>query len=125
MPEEKEPQVTEPKSEEEKKHEGAYRFLTNLPEGLEASNWQLREWAKQYNETICIKREPNEEVDGWYFYFPDGKREKIAPRGSSKPNSYLVYYSNGEVRLSRAGPRGIEVRYATKYKIPSTDKEEL
>ncbi len=80
---------------------------------------------KQYNETICIKQEPNEEVDGWYFYFPDGKREKIAPPGSSKPNTYLIYYSNGDVRLSKGGPMGIEVRYTIKYKKSSADEEEL
>ena len=54
-----------PEGENRKTHEEAYRFLTNLPEGLEASDVRLKDLAKKYNETICIKTAPEQTEKGW------------------------------------------------------------
>jgi len=105
-----------PKSEEQKKHEEAYRFLSNLPEGMGTSDWQLKEWAKKYNETICISVAPQQSEKDWYVYY-DGKGTRIAPivDPAKRPRAYLVYYPSGTVHVTQH-PSGIEVKYATPFK---------
>lgn len=106
----------EVKSEQQKRHEEADRFLSNLPEGLSTSDANLKEWAKKYNETICIPVQAQQAENNWTVYY-DGKGSKIAPivNPGERPRVFLVYYSNGSVQVSRQ-PMGIEVKSATPLK---------
>lgn len=101
---------------EQQRHEDAYRFLSNLPEGLGTSDAQLKEWAKKYNETICIPVTAQQTEKFWVVYY-DGKESKIAPivNPGERPRAYLVYHSNGTVQVSQQ-PMGIEVKSATPFK---------
>lgn len=115
----REPQIGQSNQEKktpEQLHQRAYNFLTNVPEGLEATDWRLKDWSKMYNETICIAVAPEQTEKDWVVYY-DGKASKIAPitDPGRRPRAYLVYQQNGGVWVSH-NPVGIEVKYAAKYK---------
>ena len=101
---------------DQQRHKEAYRFLSNLPQGLSTSDANLKAWAEKYNETICIPATVEQTEKFWVVYY-DGKESKIAPivNPGERPRAYLNYYSNGSVMISQS-PMGIEVKSATQFK---------
>ncbi len=98
----------------QKQHETAFRFLTNIPEGLEITDGILKTWAREYDEVISFAVPPKEEGKNFYVSY-GGKKVKMSKNFSAGSMAYLVYYPNGSVTISEFS-MGIEAHPAPRSK---------